>query len=152
MKRFFYLISFLAAFSACEEVYEDPPQSLAQAKFLNSETNAAISSSITVWGIDMEEAWVKDTLLSGIILPLSPNDTTRFLISFDSTVDTLTFVHETFQKYDSMETGFYYEFKIKSVGFTQNRINDLEITDSLVTKNWHENILLYLRPLPAGGN
>ena len=154
MNRFFYLIGFLVALSACKEVYEAPPQSLVEAKFINSEseTNAAISSNITVRGIGMEELWVKDTLLSGIILPLSPEDTTRFLISFDSTVDTLTFVHDTFQKYDSMETGFYYEFKIKSVGFTHHRINDLEITDSLVTKDWHENIKLYIRPLPAGGN
>jgi hypothetical protein len=154
MKRFFYLISFLMAFSACKEVYEAPPQSLVEVKFINSEsaTGADISSSITVQGIGVETTWVKDTVLNGIILPLSPNDTTKFLISFDSTVDTLTFVHETTKKYDSMETGFYYEFKIKSVGFTYNRIFDLEITDSLVTKNWHENIKLYIHPLPASNN
>lgn len=154
MKRFFYLISFLMAFSACKEVYEAPPQALVEAKFINSdsETSAAISSSITVQGIGVETSWVKDTVLSGIILPLSPNDTTKFLISFDSIQDTLTFVHETFQKYGSMETGFYYEFKIKSVGFTHHRIQDLEITDSLVTKDWHENIKLYIHPLPAGSN
>lgn len=152
MNRFFYLISFLLALSACKEVFEAPPQSLVEAKFLNSETNAAISSTITVQGMGVEEVWLNDTLLSGIILPLSPGDTSQFIISFDTTVDTLTFAHETFQKYDSMETGFYYEFKIKSVGHTRHRIDDLEITDSLVTKYWHENIKLYIRPLPAGDN
>ena len=152
MKRFFYLISFLAALSACKEVYESPPQALVEAKFLDATTNKAISSSITVHGIGVETTWVKDTLLQGIILPLSPIDTTSFLISFDSTVDTLTFYHETFKKYDSMETGFYYDFIIKSVESTHHRIESIQIIDTLVTKDWHENIELYLSPLPSGSN
>jgi hypothetical protein len=152
MKRFFYLISFLVAFSACKEVYEAPPQALVEAKFLDSKTNKTISSSITVQGIGVETTWVKDTLLQGIILPLSPIDTTSFVITFDSTVDTLTFFHETFKKYDSMETGFYYDFIIKSVESTHHRIEAIQIIDTLVTKDWHENIELYLRPLPAGSN
>jgi hypothetical protein len=152
MKRFFFLISFLAAFSACKEVYEAPPQALVEAKFFDATTTKAISSSITVQGIGVETTWVKDTLLQGIILPLSPIDTTSFVITFDSTVDTLTFFHETFKKYDSMETGFYYDFIIKSVESTHHRIESFQIIDTLVTKDWHENIELYIRPLPAGGN
>jgi hypothetical protein len=152
MKRFLYLIFLLFAGSACKEVFEAPPQALVEASFLNSSTGLAISSNISIWGIGQESAWLKDTVIGGFILPLSSNDTTSFLISFDSQVDTLTFIHETFQKYDSMETGFYFEFKIKSIEFTNHRIDDLEITDSLVTKNWHENIKLYLLPLPAGSN
>ena len=154
MKRCFYLISFLAILAACKEVYEAPPQALVEAKFINSdsETNAAITSNITVQGIGVETTWLKDTLLQGIILPLSPNDTTSFVIKFDSTVDTLTFFHETFKKYDSMETGFYFDFIIKSVESTHHRIESIQIIDSLVTKDWHENIELYLHPLPVGSN
>ena len=152
MKHFLYLIIFLIVGSSCEEVFEDAPQALVEASFLNSETLKAVSSNITVWGIGVETAWLKDTVLQRIILPLSPDDTTKYMISFDSQIDTVTFVHETFQKYDSMETGFYYEFRIKSIESTRNRIDFIEIIDSLVTKNWHENIQLYLRPLPAGSN
>lgn len=152
MKHFLYLIFFLIIASSCEEVFEDPPQALVEATFLNSETLKAVSSNITVWGIGVETAWLKDTVLQRIILPLSPDDTTKYMISFDSQIDTVTFVHETFQKYESMETGFYYEFRIKSIESTRNRIDFIEIIDSLVTKNWHENIQLYLRPLPAGSN
>jgi hypothetical protein len=152
MKRFFYLISFMVALSACKEVYEAPPQALVEVKFLDATTNKVISSSITVQGIGVETSWLKDTLLQGIILPLSPADTTSFVITFDTTVDTLTFFHETFKKYDSMETGFYYDFKIKSVEQTHHRIESIQIIDSLVTKDWHENIELYLHPLPAGSN
>jgi hypothetical protein len=152
MKRFVYLICLLFAGSSCKEVFEAPPQALVEASFLNSETGKAISSNITIWGIGQESAWLKDSVLQGFILPLSPNDITRFLISFDSQVDTLTFIHETFQKYDSMETGFYFEFKIISIGSSHHRIDSIELLDSLVTKNWHENIKLYLHPLPAGSN
>jgi hypothetical protein len=152
MKRFFYLISFLAALSACKEVYEAPPQALVEAKFFDATTTKAISSNITVQGIGAESIWLKDTLLQGIILPLSPNDTTSFVITFDATMDTLTFLHETFKKYDTMETGFYYDFKIKSIESTHHRVESVQIIDSLVTKDWHENIELYLRPLPAGSN
>ena len=51
-----------------------------------------------------------------------------------------------------METGFYYEYKLKSVESTHNRIVSIDITDSLVTTKWHENIKLNIRPLPVGGN
>jgi hypothetical protein len=154
MKRILYLFFFLIAASACKEVYEAPPQALVGASFLNaeSETDVAMYSNITVWGIGQERAWVKDTLLQKIILPLSPDTITKYLISFDSIVDTVIFTHETFKKYDSMETGFYYDFKIKTIESTHKRIDFILIIDSLVTKDWHENIKFYLRTLPAGSN
>lgn len=152
MKRFCYILFLAIVGSACKEVYEAPPQALVQASFLNSESNKAISSTISIWGIGRENLWVKDTLLSTVIFPLSSNDTTNYLISFDSKVDTVRLIHETFKKYDSMETGFYFDFKIKSIDYTNNRIDYILIIDSLVTKDWHENIKFYLRPLPAGNN
>jgi hypothetical protein len=51
-----------------------------------------------------------------------------------------------------METGFYYEYKLQSVRFTQNRIDSVEIIDSLVTTKWNENIKLYIHPLAPVGN
>ena len=47
---------------------------------------------------------------------------------------------------------FYYEYKLRNIDFSQNRIDSILITDSLVTKTWHENIKLYIRPLPSGSN
>lgn len=152
MKRFFYLSGILFLLMACEEVYETPPQSLLQVSFLNSETEKDISTKITVWGVGLDYLWVKDTTLQEILLPLSANDTTSYLISFDSVIDTVTFIHETTRKYESMETGLYYEYQLQSIDFTNNRIDSIQITDSLVTKKWNENITLYLRPLSAGGN
>lgn len=152
MKRFLYLLIFVVIASACKEVFEAPPQSLLQASVLNSETNKAISPRISVLGFGLDSLWIDQKELSSFLLPMSQKDTTVFLISFDENIDTLTFFHETTQKYASMETGFYFEYKLDSIGFTHTRIDSILITDSLITTKWNENIKLYIRPLPAGGN
>ncbi len=152
MKRFLYLILILMAGSACKEVFEAPPQAFLQVSFLNSSTNNPIFPSTTVWGIGLENLWVKDSVLHEILLPLSANDSTNFLISFDSHIDTITFNHETIQKYASMESGFYFEYKLHSIDYTHNRIDSIHIIDSLITKKWNENIILYIHPLSVGNN
>ncbi len=152
MKRFVYFFSFLILTSACKEVYEAPPQAFIQVSLLNSSTELAISPTVTVRGIGLDSIWIKPTSESSFLLPLSTKDTTRFQMKFDSVTDTLTIVHGTTQKYASMETGFYYEYKLRALQYTHHRINLLQISDSLVTINWHENIKFYLRPLSAGGN
>ncbi len=152
MKRLLYLIFILMIFAACKEVFEAPPQSLLQASFYHSETKKAVSSLITVQGVGSDSLWVDETAMTEVLLPLTITDTTRFIIWLDSKSDIITFVHETTRKYDSMETGFYYEYKLQSVRFTQNRIDSVEIIDSLVTTKWNENIKLYIHPLPVGGN
>ncbi len=152
MKQLIYLVCFLIVGSACKEVFEEPPQALLQASILNSSTKKSISSVVTVKGIGIDSLWENQTSLSKILLPLSSENTTKFQLSFDSKVDTVSFTHEKTEKYDSMDSGFYYEFKLKSVECTHNRIDSILISDSLVTKTWHENIKIYLHPLSAGSN
>ena len=152
MKLLLYLIFILMIFASCKEVFEAPPQSLLQASFYHSETKKTVSSLITVQGVGSDSLWVDEANMTEVLLPLTITDTTRFVIWFDSKSDNITFVHKTTRKYDSMETGFYYEYKLQSVRFTQNRIDSVEIIDSLVTTKWNENIKLYIHPLPVGGN
>ncbi|MFY9152471.1 MAG: DUF6452 family protein [Prolixibacteraceae bacterium] len=152
MKRFLYLIIILITIFACKEVFEAPPQALLKATLLNSSTENAMSSDVIVRGLGLDSVWLSEFSIKEFKLPLSTKDTTIFLISLDSKIDTVTFIHETTQKYASMETGFYYDFKLKAIKSTQNRIDSIQIIDSLVTKNWHENIKLYIRTLSAGGN
>lgn len=153
MKRVAYLILILIAVAACKEVFEAPPQALLKATLLNSNAGGAISPIVTIRGIGIETYLFKDTALSVLNLPLSTsNNKSSFLVSFDSITDTITFTHKDTLEYDSMETGFYNEYKLRSIDFTKNRIDSILITDSLVTKTWHENIKLYLRPLSSGSN
>ncbi|MBL7972992.1 MAG: hypothetical protein JNL03_15850 [Prolixibacteraceae bacterium] len=152
MKRIIYLIGILIAVTACKEVFEKPPQALLQASFLNSSTKKMLELKVAAIGMGQDSLWISETSLQKILLPLSAKDTTSFIFSFDSKIDTITFFHKTKPTYDSMDTGFYFEFKLDSIDFTQNRIDSIQISDSLVTQNWHENIKLYIRPLPAGSN
>ncbi len=152
MKQFIYLVLILIITSACKEVYDIPPQAMLQASYYNSATENKISPNITAWGVGAESFLLKDTTVQVMLFPLSNKDTTIYLISLDSSIDTITFIHENEMKYASMESGFYYEYKLRSISHTNNRIENIQITDSLVTKKWHENIKLYLLPLPAGSN
>lgn len=152
MKRFFYLIVFLILSAGCKEVFEAPPQSLIGLYFYNSSTNNKIEPVTMVQGVGNELLLFGDTAISNMLLPLTTKDTTRYIVWLDSTSDSLIFVHQTSRKYESIESGFYYEYKLQEVRFTQNRIDSIRITDSLVTKNWNENIKLYIHPLPVSGN
>ncbi|WP_318350388.1 DUF6452 family protein [Aquipluma nitroreducens] len=152
MKRVVYLLLILITAAACKEVFEAPPQALLKATLLNSNAGGTVSPIVSIRGIGIETYLFKDTALSVLNLPLSANTKSSFLVSFDSVTDTIDFTYETSMKYASIETGFYNEYKLQSIDFTKNRIDSILITDSLVTKTWHENIKIYLRPLSSGSN
>lgn len=152
MKRFLYLIIILIIVTACKEVFEAPPQALLKGSLLNSTTENSLTSDVIIWGLGIDSIWFSETATQEFKLPLFSKDTSTFIFSLDSKIDTVTFIHETTKKYASMETGFYYEFTLKAINHTQNRIDSIQITDSLVTQNWHENIKLYLHSLSDNGN
>ena len=135
----------------CKEMFEAPPQAFLLAGFYNSSTKLAMNPVITIQGVGRDTILVDEQTGSNVLLPLTFKDTTRYIISLDSKTDSLTFVHTATKKYASVETGFYYEYKLHSVRFTRNRIDSLQIIDSLVTTKWHENIKLYIHPLPVVG-
>lgn len=152
MKRFIYPILILLGIIGCKEVFEAPPQALLLATYYNSTTNIAMSPTITVQGVGRDSLLYDEEVMPKMLFPLTLHDTTRYIIWLDSKADSITFVHETTQKYASVETGFYYEYKLLSVAFTHSRIDSIKIIDSLVTTQWNENIKLYIQPLPVIGN
>ena len=146
MKQTIYLILILIAAVACKEVYEAPPQALLRATLLNSTTGGTTTPTVSVRGIGIESYLVKDSILSVLNLPLSANNESGFLITFNTISDTITFTYKDSLKYASMETGFYNEYKLRHIDFSKNRIDSILITDSLVTQTLHENIKLYIHP------
>ena len=111
-----------------------------------------LSPVVTVLGVGRDSLLADQQTTPNVLLPLTLLDTTRYIIWLDSKADSITFVHQTIQKYASVETGFYYEYKLLSVRFTNTRIDSLIIIDSLVTIKWNENIKLYIHPLPDSVN
>lgn len=152
MKRLFYLILLLTIVTACKEVFEAPPQALLQASFYHSTTKRTMSPIVTVMGIGSDSLLYNEEIASNVLLPLSRTDTSHFMIWIDSKSDSISFIYTTTQKYASMESGFYYEYKLRSIGFSQNRIDSVEIKDSLVTTKWNENIKIYIHPLSVSNN
>jgi hypothetical protein len=152
MKQFLFLIGVLFLAIACKEIYEVPPRSLVQATLTNDSTQLQMSSIVTYQGMGSDSVWNSVTGIPVFTLPLSTKDMTSFRITLDSKVDTISIIHTSTQKYASMETGFYYEYKLKSIRSTHHRIRSIDITDSLVTTIWHENIKINIRPLPPGSH
>ena len=150
MKQFLFLIGVLFFALACKEIYEVPPHSLLSVTITNDSTQLQMSSIVTYQGIESDSLWNSETAVPVFTLPLSNKGTTSFRITLDSKVDTISIVHTIIQKYASMETGFYDEYKLNSIQSTHHRIRSIDITDSLVTTIWHENIKINIRPLPPG--
>jgi len=71
------------------------------------------------------------------------------VILLDSIPDTLTVIHDTELQYGSMVTGFYYEYRIKEIEHSWNRIDSMILKDSVVNNFWHENIRLYINTPPT---
>lgn len=152
MKQLAFLIILFVVVTACKEVFDIPPQARLKASLINSTTKESASSVLTINPVGHDSIFYNEETSGSFLLPLSPDQSTSFRIKFDTVVDTITFFHQTNTRYDSMESGFYYEYKLKQVKTTQHRITSIQITDSLVTNTLHENIKIYIRPLSSGNN
>ena len=152
MKQIAFLILFILVATACKEVFDIPPQSRVKANLLNSKTKETISSVVTIKPVEHDSIFYNAESTATFILPLSPELSTSFQVTFDSVIDTITFYHTATTRYESMESGLYYEYKLKQVSSSLNRIASIQITDSLVTNTLHENIKIYIRPLPTSSN
>lgn len=153
MKKFVYSLIFVLLLFACEEVFDPPPQALLEVSIENVDTLITTKPKVSVYGVGMEDSiWIYQEQTNDFLLPLSSAETSSFVVLLDSIADTLTIYHENTLIFESAETGFYNQFKILDVEHTFNRIDDYEVTDSVVTTNWHENIQLYINSLPADSN
>lgn len=152
MKKILYSLFFVAAIVACRDLYDAPPQALLEVKITNVDTLSNRIPKVSVYGVGQDSIWIYQEQTNVFRLPLSVKETTSFVLLLDSIADTLTIKHSNELIFESAESGFYNEYKILDVGHSLNRIDDYEVTDSMVTKNWHENIELYILSLPAGDN
>lgn len=139
---------------ACEEIFDPPPQAFLNATLNYSDTvkNKELSSiAVSAYGLDHEEIWIdQDTINKNsqgkrsILLPLRTSSTTDFVFVLNEENDTVRFISQSGTKYESMESGFYTEYKLLDIEYTTNKIDSITIVDSLVTKDWNENIIIYI--------
>jgi len=150
LKIFFIILTGLSLLSGCDETYDLPPSVYSGINLSYSDSLKTISPVISVYGLGVTGADGKDSLLydnistKEISLPFSINNNSAFVLTIDSIIDTLTIYHINTLKEESIESGFYYEYEITSVNFTQNRIDSVAIPDSTVTSVWNENLEIYI--------
>jgi hypothetical protein len=152
MKRTVHILLLLVLAIACNESFDAPPKALLEVSLVNVDTLDTSSPLITVYGVGLDSIWIDSIETNTFRLQLGTELSSSFVLLLDSIADTLTIFHENELIFESAESGFYYQYKIQDIEHTFYRIDDYEITDSLVTKNWHENIQLYINPLPADDN
>lgn len=152
MRKILYSLISLALFVACQDVFESPPQALLEVKIKNVDTLNTSKPKVSVYGVGRDSIWIYQVQTDVFRLPLSSGDTTSYMVLLDSIADTLSIIHSNELIFESAETGFYQESKILDIEHSFNRIDDYEVTDSAVTKNWHENIQLYIHSLPTDAN
>jgi hypothetical protein len=152
MKKAFYIFFLAFVAIACDESFDAPPKALLEVKLVNVDTLDTSSPLISVYGVGLDSLWIDSVSTNTFRLQLGTGLSSSFVLLLDSIADTLTVYHENELIFESAESGFYYQYKIQDIEHTSHRVDDYEVTDSLVTKNWHENIQLYINPLPADGN
>jgi len=152
MKQLFSAILIFLILAGCKETFDTPPQAQLVVKVsYTSETTSEVPV-ISAYGAGQDSIWIYQETTSEFNLPLSINESSSFVVLFDSIPDTLTIFHESTLNYESIESGFYYEYWIKNIRHTYNRIDSVVVLDSAVTQFWNENIELYINDLPADTN
>ncbi|MEL7585930.1 MAG: DUF6452 family protein [Prolixibacteraceae bacterium] len=149
MKNFLSAILLFLAFVACEETFDSPPRAelVAQVRFSSGAAND--NPKITVYGVGKDSIWINQMQTNEFNLPLSPDKSSSFVVMFDSIPDTMTVFHENTINYESVESGFYYEYRIENIIHTYHRIDSTVVLDSAITQSWNENITIYITDLPA---
>ncbi|WP_372776590.1 DUF6452 family protein [Mangrovibacterium sp.] len=149
MKHIFRLLLIVLAATACKEVYDTPPQSLAQINLYDIDTESSKSTLTSVKGANMDSIWIDGETASYFQLPFDQSGMATFIVLLDSVADTLIISYNSGLAYESMESGFYTEHDIQWVSSTRNKIDSISLIDTLVTTIWHENIQLYLNDSTA---
>ena len=152
MKKIPYIIIILFALSSCKDVFDPPPQSLLEITIIYSNQEEVDSVAISAYGLDKDSMIIFQEITDMFRLPLSRQDSSSFIIVFDSIQDTLLIKHDTKLVYESVETGFFTEHWINHIEHSFNRIDSVVIVDSTVNQFWHENIQLHINNLPLSIN
>ena len=149
MKHIFQFLILLFIAAACKEVFDRPPQSLVQVGLYGIDTQTALSTLVSIHGLNQDSVWIDGESLSVFQLPLDQSGQAIFVLLMDSVADTITINYSSELAYESMESGFYTTHNIQSFSNTWNKIDSVSVTDTVVISTWHENIQLYLNDSTA---
>jgi hypothetical protein len=110
-------------------------------------------SSVTFYGVSRPDSLLYDGS-SGeqeIFFPLSYSEEnlTRFVFTVGSRTDVINIWHQSRLQMFSYACGFTTVHDLYSIGYEQNIIDTIAITESFVNPGNAENIKIYIRPIAA---
>ena len=144
LKIFFIIFMAFSILNGCDETFDLPPSVYTGVDISYSDEDITSSPTVSAYGLGIDSLFVDSVITNKISVPLSINDSSTFIFTIDSIIDTLTIHHINTLKEESIESGFYYEYEITSVNYTINRIDSVAIPDSTVTSTWNENLYIYI--------
>lgn len=153
MKQIFIILLLIFIIAACEDVFNAPPKAFLNATIrYTDDSKDELNNNIivSVIGVNMTEPWIlQDTLektesdtTRTVLVPLNDTPNTDYIFVINELTDTIQILTDSKLIYESMETGFYPEFKILDILHTKHRIDNIVVKDSAVTKEWNENIII----------
>lgn len=153
MKQIFIILLLIFIIAACEDVFNAPPKAFLNATIrYTDDTKDDLNDSVyvSVTGVNMSAPWImQDTLVKTksdttrtVLVPLNDTPNTDYIFVINELTDTIQILTDSELIYESMETGFYPEFKILDILHTKHRIDNIVVKDSAVTKEWNENIII----------
>lgn len=170
------LLLFLCVFFPACEVENCPPNSMSYAHFALVDQNGrsfSTSDTITVVGQTLVGIVVYDTLTDGSLqprtvdslvsdtfinreagtssfkLPLSYNNSTRFVLSYRSLenrfsgTDTINISHRNIPYFINLDCGSMMFYEVTGVTSTHHRLDSLTITNPNIDNNEKENFKIY---------
>lgn len=164
MRRILLFFSLILIVVACKDVFTSPPKAFLNAtlRYTDRAKDTALIDNIivSVVGVDRFDPWIwNDTLIRSessakrtVLIPLNDTQNTDYIFVLNNLWDTIRIVADSKLIYESMETGFYPEFKIRSIEHTKHRIDYIEVEDSAVTKEWNENIIININTVAITNN
>lgn len=143
---------FFILFISCEseDTCEQTVISTLKAGFYSIQDSIPEAISVdnfTAYGIGRSDSLIYDgeNSVSSFELPLSPSsDTTGFIFTLDTEIDTIIFIYNREFHLLSMECGFTTYFEIDGIEYTLNAIDSVSIIKKTATTGDDENIQIYI--------
>lgn len=144
LKIFFIILTAFSILYGCDETFDLPPSVYAGIYISYSDSDITSSPTISAYRLGIDSLFIDSVSTNKISVPFSIDDSSTFIFTIDSIIDTLTIYHINTLKEESIESGFYYEYEITNINVTKNRIDSVAILDSTVTSTWNENLNIYI--------
>ena len=146
------IVASLLFFGCGETECSESAKTALYVNFYKKSNNAAYTDTLSVYGLENDSILYKEAKVKSLELPLRLNsDTTTYVFSFFSKVDTVTvtvndtvaFIHRNNEHFISEACGCAMFYVIEDVYFTRGHIDSISVQNKTITNEIQENIRIF---------